>query len=333
MWIRHPSLRSTSCCCLISLLLLTLFHHVQGKYPPPHGYIMGHEMCGVVVETGSKVKNFKVGDRVVSPFTTCCGECFYCERKLTCRCEKGALFGSAKLAGAQAEYARVPMADATLFQAPDDLPDELLVLMADIIPTGYFAAKTAYNLMNESEREGAVCVVLGCGPVGLCAITAAQKRFPTVLAIDSVPDRLERAKKHGAKPFNLTDSDLEDQIKAATNGRGADAILEVVGAPDAVQLAIKLARPGGTIASVGVHTKEIAMPGGTLYNKNLRFAFGRCPVRTVFPEALELLREINRTTKVFDSFIDKKVSLEDAPEYYKLFVARKVGKTVFVNKK
>lgn len=141
----------------------------------------------------------------------------------------------------------------------------------------------------------------------------------------------ELAKKHGAKPFDLNDSDLENKIKQATNGRGADVVLEIVGAPDATLLAIQLARPGGTVVSAGVHTKEIPMAGGTLYNKNLRFAFGRCPVRTVFPEALELLREINRTTKVFDSFVDKKVKgLEDAPEYYKLFEQRKVGKTVFM---
>lgn len=135
--------------------------------------------------------------------------------------------------------------------------------------------------------------MIGCGPVGLCvrffttvippgissslqAITAATERFSTVYAIDSVPERLQQAKDHGAIPLDLNDSP-SIKIHEATSGRGADAVLEIVGSPDALLLAIELARAGGVVVSCGVHTHEINMPGSTLYNKNLRFQFGRCP--------------------------------------------------------
>ena len=114
---------------------------------------MGHEFTGHVHEVGASVKNHKVGDLVVTPFTTSCGECFYCSRGYSSRCTKGQLFGSAGLDGAQAEYVRVPLADSTAVKAPSGIKDEALVLMADIFPTGYFAAKNGFQYASSEEAK------------------------------------------------------------------------------------------------------------------------------------------------------------------------------------
>lgn len=146
---------------------------------------MGHEFTGEVVETGPAVRNFRKGDRVVSPFTISCGECFYCARGCSSRCAKGKLFGSAVLDGGQAEYVRVPLADGTLVAAPAAVDEKKLVLMADIFPTGYFAARNAFRGWDEEDVRGSTVVLFGCGPVGLCALISALEYQPAALiAVD-----------------------------------------------------------------------------------------------------------------------------------------------------
>jgi threonine dehydrogenase-like Zn-dependent dehydrogenase len=214
---------------------------------------MGHEFTGEVLETGPAVHNFKKGDRVVSPFTLSCGECFYCAQGCSSRCAKGKLFGSAVLDGGQAEYVRVPLADGTLVAAPAAIDEKKLVLMADIFPTGYFAARNAFRGWDEEVVRGSTVVLFGCGPVGLCALISALEYRPAALiAVDSVPDRLERARSLGAEAFELL-------------------------------------RPWGRISSVGVHNGEIPWTGNEAYGKNLQIQMGRCPVRSIFGDALELL--------------------------------------------
>ena len=241
--------------------------------------------------------------QVVSPFTTSCGEsnlgtdraltslgeCFQCVRGWSCRCAKSQLFGSPGLDGGQAEYVRVPLAETTLYpvrrtwlaasdiQAVPGVPDELFVLLADILPTGaralarvadwsgVFAARSAQRVLNPKERENATVAVVGCGPVGLCAITAAKQQFSRVFAIDSIPDRLAEAERHGAKALNLNEDPIK-AIQAETDGRGPDAVLELVGHPDALQLAIDIVRVGGVVASHGVHNHELPLKGSQLYS-------------------------------------------------------------------
>lgn len=123
--------------------------------------------------------------------------------------------------------------------------------------------------MNEEEKKDAVCVILGCGPVGLCGIVSASQHFKTVYAIDSVPERLEQARQYGAIPLNLNEDPVA-AIQAATGGRGADAVLEIVGSAAAFTLGIDLARKGGVVVSCGVHTSTFPLNGANLYNKNLR---------------------------------------------------------------
>ncbi|CAF0769969.1 unnamed protein product [Rotaria sordida] len=288
---------------------------------------MGHEFVGEIIDVGFDVKNFKKGDKIIVPFSTSCGNCFYCAKALTSRCEKAQVFGTHSLDGGQAEYVRIPFADTTGFLAPKEISDDLAFLMADIFPTGYFAAKNAWTLLSDQERQdpNLIVCVIGCGPVGLCAITAACDRFPIVYAIDSVEERLDEAKKHGAIPINLN-NDPVSVIKNVTEGRGADAILEVVGHADALQLAYDLIRPWGVIASVGAHQDAFPFSGPQVYDKNVRLQFGRCPVRALFPEALRLF---SKKQDQFKTFVSHRMSLSDAAKAYELFDKRLARKVIF----
>lgn len=267
--------------------------------------------------------------QVVVPFYTACGECYYCVRGQASRCAKGELFGNSAPAntidGGQAEYVRCPLADSTFVTTPSGIPEEMLVLMADIFPTGYFAAARFLKDLPARDRKEYTVACIGCGPVGICAIVSALTMVDTVYAIDSIPERLEEAAKLGAKTINLND-DPVGKIKAATEGRGADVVMEAVGHADAWQLAFDMIRPWGSISSIGVHTQKFEVNGLMLYGKNVSMAFGRCPVRSIFEEALALL--VQEQKKV--AFLcGKTMSLEEAPKAYEDFEARKVHKIVF----
>lgn len=242
-----------------------------------NGTVMGHEFVGTVVETGDAVKKFKKGSRVLSPFTTSCGACFYCRIGLTCRCEKGHLFGWVQsghgLQGAQAEYVRVPMADTTLIALSNDLTEEQGLLLGDIFSTGYFCAE------NAGVNKKGTYVVIGCGPVGLMTIVAAiHLGAEKLFAIDLSDTRLQAATEFGAIPVNSLKTDTKTSILNSTNGCGADAVMEVVGSAAALRLAIDLVRAGGTISSVGVHTaKNFSFSPAEAYDKNLVYKIGRCP--------------------------------------------------------
>lgn len=188
------------------------------------------------------------------------GDCFYCQDGHTSRCDKSLLFGSPNLNGGQAEYVRVPLADGTVMKAPGSVSDQALVLMADIFPTGYYGVRSAIELCPRVKVQESVMVVIGCGPVGLCAIAAAAHAGPKrIFAIDSVDSRLELARGLGAEPLNfLHDKEgMMAKIKAATEGRGADMVVEVVGQPAALQTAYDVVRPFGAISSIGVHGAEV----------------------------------------------------------------------------
>ena len=244
---------------------------------------MGHEFTGTVEEAGSAVQTFKKGDAVVSPFTVNCGECFYCKRGFSSRCERSALFGSAPLDGGQAQYVRIPLADATAMKAPPGIDPMKLVLMADIFPTGFYAAENALAQLQPEVVRDSVVVVIGCGPVGLCSVAAVSEyETKALLAVDGVQDRLDIAKSLGAEPWNYQTQkeELVKRVKELTDGRGADVIIEIVGHSSALDLGFQLLRPMGFISSVGVHNGEIPWTGNQAYGKNLSIKMGRCPVRS-----------------------------------------------------
>ncbi|MFI5133241.1 MAG: alcohol dehydrogenase family protein [Chitinophagales bacterium] len=281
-----------------------------------HGTVMGHEFTGEVIETGSEVKRLHKGSRVLSPFTTSCGECYYCRIGLTCRCVKGNLFGWVQegrgLQGAQASYIRVPMADNTLVPLSSDLSEEKGLLLGDVFSTGYFCAE------NAAIHSKGVYVVIGCGPVGLMAIIAAKHLGAEKLfAIDHIPERLIKAKKFGAIPLDPIMEDIKEEILSNTDGRGADAIMEVVGSGSALRLAVDLVRPGGIISSVGVHTeKQFPFSPIEAYDKNLTYKIGRCPAHYY---AEKLLREEVVQRYAIEDIITHRFSLQEGVHAYEVF--------------
>jgi len=280
------------------------------------GTVMGHEFTGTVIETGSEVRKLFKDSRVLSPFTTSCGECFYCRIGLTCRCERGNLFGWVQsghgLHGAQAQYIRVPMADSTLIPLSNDINEEKGLLLGDIFSTGYFCAD------NAGINKKGTYVIIGCGPVGLMTILAAKDLgAENLFALDHSNERLQMAKEFGATPLNPLVTDARSKIRNATNDRGADAVMEVVGSPDALRLAIDLLRPGGTISSVGVHTAQnFSFSPGEAYDKNLVYKIGRCPA---FYYAERLLREQIIQRYPVEKIITHHFSLTDGAKAYDVF--------------
>ncbi|RDW76944.1 hypothetical protein BP6252_04997 [Coleophoma cylindrospora] len=275
-------------------------HVFRGHQKSTAGFIMGHEFTGVVEAVGSDIKNFEKGDYIVSPFTVSCGRCFYCKSGYSSRCEKSLLFGCPSLDGGQAEYVRVPLADSTVMKAPPGIDEVQLCLMADIFPTGYFAARNAFSGMDQEVIKQSTVVLIGCGPVGLCALVNALDFKPRhLIAVDGVDDRLKLAETLGAEPWNyLTSSEgLDQRVRALTDGRGADIVIEVVGLTPALEMGFKLLRPWGRISSVGVHNGNIPWTGNQAYGKNLTIQMGRCPVRSIFPQALEKLKETQHLFK------------------------------------
>ncbi|KAI2717800.1 hypothetical protein DTO013E5_7393 [Penicillium roqueforti] len=302
-------------------------HMFRGVEPAGKDFIMGHEFVGTIVEMGSAVKTLQKGDRVVTAFTTSCGECFYCKQGWSSRCDKNGLFGCDSLDGGQAEYARIPNAEGSVMKAPEGVDEKYLVLMGDIFPTGWFAANNAFKNSTPQQIAEQTVVLIGCGPVGLCALINALEYKPKhILAVDSVPSRLELAKSLGAEPWNfqLDRAGLDKRVQELTNGRGADAVIEVVGLSPALRTGFELLRPWGTISSVGVHNGEIPWDGNDAYSKNLTVQMGRCPVRSVAPRALEVLK---RNQHKLGFMTDKIMPLSQAVEGYKLFEAHQQNTT------
>ncbi|HUV36074.1 MAG TPA: alcohol dehydrogenase family protein [Patescibacteria group bacterium] len=280
------------------------------------GTVMGHEFVGTVVEPGPDVANFKKGDPVMSPFTTSCGECFFCRRGLTCRCIHGELFGwvagGAGLHGAQAEYVRVPLADSTLRLIPDRMTREEALLLGDVFPTGYFCAEMA------GAGPDGVCAVIGCGPVGLMAILGARHLgAERVFAVDSIERRLDLAGQFGAIPLNYRELDAAAAVRDETDGRGADAVLDVVGSAEAGRSAYELVRPGGTIAVVGVHTeKHMPFSPAEAYDKNITYRVGRCPARHYMDRLIPVIEKMEHD---ITSIISHRLPLAEGPAAYRMF--------------
>lgn len=281
---------------------------------------MGHEFTGEIVEAGRGVKKFKPGMKVMSPFSTNCGQCFFCLSGLTSRCVQSQLFGWVEnqkgLQGAQAEWVRVPFADSTLLPVPDGVSWEQALLLGDIIPTGFFCAQQANIQSNE------IYAVIGCGPVGLMTILGAREQgAEKIYAIDTLPERLSIAERFGAIPVDTKQVDPIELLKEATGGRGADAVMEAVGNKATGRLAYDLVRPGGIISMVGVCTDQhMPFSPADAYNKNLTFRVGRCPARFLMDKLIPIVQSQKYE---YTSIITHRMKLSQGVTGYDLFARKK----------
>lgn len=313
----------------------TELHTYRGKVQfsrPNSNHTMGHEFIGDVVAVGSAVENFKIGDDVLSTFTIQCGECWFCKHGYTSKCPHSYPFGTAELDGGQAEYCRIPYADHTLFPKPDitGIEDSTMLLMSDIFTTGYFGIKNILKFFKGTLKPEEMTILqLGCGPVGLCAITSAKELgVKTLYAVDNVPERMEMAKEFGAdKVLNFETDDLAKELDAVTEGRGPDAVLEVVGSEQALDTSFRVVRRSGFISSIGYQHGKIPFNGLECYLKNVTIEFGRCPAQALYPESLEIFKKV---APKFEGFIDCTLPLEEAAKGYEMFDKHQVRKVCFI---
>jgi alcohol dehydrogenase len=251
----------------------TDLHILKGDVPAvTDGRILGHEAVGTVEAVGAGVKNRKPGDKVLVSCITACGACRYCRDGMYGQCLGGGgwILGH-KIDGTQAEYVRVPFADTSTYLAPAGVSDERLLMLADILPTGY-----EVGVLNGQVRPGHVVAVVGAGPIGLAAIMGARLYSPShVVAIDLADSRLEAAKQFGADVVvNNGREDPFEVVRSLTDGLGADVTMEAVGVPATFELAAALARPGGHIANIGVHGSPVTLHLEELWIKNVTITTG-----------------------------------------------------------
>jgi alcohol dehydrogenase len=251
----------------------TDLHILKGDVPAMvEGRVIGHEAVGTVVETGAAVRNLTVGARVLVSCVSACGACGYCRDSRYGQCTGGGgwILGN-KIDGTQAEYVRVPFADNSTYPVPAGVSDEELLMLADILPTGY-----EVGVLNGQVRPGDVVAVIGAGPVGLSAISGARLFSPSlVIAIDMASARLDAAKQFGADVVvNNAEQDPIAAVRELTGGLGADVAIEAVGVPATFELAADLVRPVGRVANIGVHGKPATLHLERLWDRDVTFTTG-----------------------------------------------------------
>ena len=333
------------------------------------GDILGHEPLGIVEEVGAEVRHVAPGDRVVVPFNISCGRCYMCDRGLQSQCETtqvheqdtgAALFGYTKLygqvPGGQAELLRVPQAHYGPIKVPEGPPDDRFVYLSDVLPTAWQAVEYA------SVPEGETVLVLGLGPIGEMSTRIAQQRGAgRVLAVDLVPERLERARAHGVEVLDLNarDGDLPGMVREMTDGRGPIAVIDAVGMeahgapigkaahkiagllPDviarpmteklgvdrlsALHLAIELVQRAGTVSVSGVYGGAVSpMPLLQMFDKQVTVRMGQANVRRWVDDIMPLLSGDEDVLGV-EEFATHRVPLEEAPTAYEMFQKKRDG--------
>ncbi len=299
-------------------------HIYHGRVQIEPGFTIGHEYVGTVVAVGDAVTRVAVGDRVLGCFHTACGTCFFCRRGDYHRCVQSRTFGHGatlgSLQGTQADMALVPRANIVLRRVPDGMSSDVALFAGDVMGTGFHAVV-------ESDFEpGDVVAVLGLGPVGLCAVQAARALGAAhVLAIDSVPERLDVAASYGAEAVHLAEQDVRAIARGATEGRGVDVCIDAVGDPKALDSAIRLTRACGSIQCVGVYAERADVHMGLLWLKTLTLRGGQANVIAHVDRVLALL-----AAGVLDptALVTRHMKLEDAPEAYAVYDRREALKIV-----
>lgn len=245
----------------------TDLHILKGDVPTcTPGRILGHEGVGIVEKTGPGVTAFHHGDHVLISCISACGKCEYCRRGMYSHCTTGGWILGNTIDGTQAEYVRIPHADTSLYPIPPGADEEALVMLSDILPTGFEC-----GVLNGRVEPGATVAIVGAGPIGLAALLTAQFYSPAeIIMIDLDDNRLEVARRFGAtQTVNSKDGKAAEKVKALTAGRGADTAIEAVGLPATFLLCEDLVAPGGIIANVGVHGTKVDLHLERLWSENI----------------------------------------------------------------
>jgi len=245
----------------------TDLHILKGDVPTCQpGRILGHEGVGVVESVGSAVTSFKTGDRVLISCISSCGKCEYCRKLMFSHCTTGGWILGNQIDGTQAEFVRIPYADTSLYPIPKGADEEALVMLSDILPTGFEC-----GVLNGKVQPGSIVAIVGSGPIGLAALLTAQFYSPAeIIMIDLDDNRLEVAGGFGAtSTINSADGKAVETIMRMTGGRGVDTAIEAVGIPATFELCEKIVAPGGVIANIGVHGTKVALHLELLWDRNI----------------------------------------------------------------
>jgi alcohol dehydrogenase len=292
----------------------TDLHILAGDVPSVRsGRILGHEAVGTVADVGSAVRTRRPGDRVLVPCISACGFCRFCREGHYGQCRNGGgwILGRT-YDGTQAEYVRVPFADASTYRLPSGVGDEEALMLADILPTGY-----EVGVLRASIHPGDVVAVVGTGPVGLAAIVGSRLFSPShIIAIDHADTRLDAARVFGADlVVNNVSGDALATVHSVTDGIGADVVIEAAGQPDTFELAVGLGRPGARIANIGMHGKPAALHLEDLWLRDITITTGLVDTSSV-PALLRLLASGQLDVR---KLVTHRFALADVEQAYDVF--------------
>lgn len=257
----------------------TDLHILKGDVPScVPGTVLGHEGVGVIDTVGAGVTAFKPGDRVLISCISACGRCEYCRRGMYSHCTTGGWILGNRIDGTQAEYVRIPYADTSLYPIPAGADEEALVMLSDILPTGFEC-----GVLNGKVQVGGSVAIVGAGPIGLAALLTAQFYAPAqIIMIDLDDNRLSVSQRFGAThTVNSSDGQAARQVMALTGGRGVDTAIEAVGIPATFELCQDIVAAGGTIANVGVHGVKVDLHLERLWSHNVTITTGLVDTQSI----------------------------------------------------
>jgi len=291
----------------------TDLHIMKGDVPTvKEGTIIGHEGVGIIEEIGTAVSLFKKGDHVLISCISACGKCEYCKKAMYSHCVKGGWILGNTINGTQAEYVRIPFADNSLYPIPDGADEEALVMLSDILPTGFEC-----GVLNGQVKPGDTIAIVGSGPIGLATLLTAQFYSPaTIIMIDQDENRLSIAKTFGAThTINSSVENATEKVMSITNGIGVDTAIEAVGVPDTFELCEQIIGAGGHIANIGVHGKSASLHLETLWSKNITIT-----TRLVDTSSTPMLFKTVQSKKLDpQKLITHRFKLDDIIEAYDTF--------------